>query len=288
MASQKLSISSTVLLKSGHTMPLLGLGVYQTPAALCPALVQHALSLGYRHIDSATAYRNEAACAAGIVASGIPRSAVFFTTKLPPKLRGYAATRDSIAATLAGAPELGGYIDLYLIHAPYGTREDRVGSWRAMVEAAAAGKVRSLGVSNYGVQHLEELREWQKGVGEEEAGVLSVGQWEVHPWCARRDIREWCERHGVVVQAYSPLVRATRMKEKALVRLAEKHGKTPAQVLVRWSLQCGLVPLPKSQKTERITENCGVYDFELTEEEVKGLETTQYEPCCWDPTKEPL
>lgn len=222
-------------------------------------------------------------------ASGLPRSEIFFTTKFPPKSRGYDQTVRGIDQVLEQNPELEGYIDLYLIHAPYGTREERLGQWRAMVEAHKAGKVRSLGVSNYSVQHLDELKNWREEQGESGlAGVLSVGQWEVHPWLGRGDIVEWCKREGVVVEAYAPLVRATRMEEPVLVQLAKKYGRTGAQVLVRWSLQKGFVPLPKTTHEDRIRENADVYGFELTEEEVKELDTGKYEPVCWDPTKEAI
>jgi diketogulonate reductase-like aldo/keto reductase len=121
-----------------------------------------------------------------------------------------------------------------LIHAPYGGKEARLGTWRALVEAQKAGKVRSLGVSNFAIQHLEELEEYIKsGAG----GEISVGQYEIHPWCPREDIAEWLKKRNVIVEAYSPLVQATRMKEPVLTKLAGKHGKTPAQILIRWSLQ---------------------------------------------------
>lgn len=242
----------------------------------------------YRHIDSATAYRNELPCVRGITTSPLPRSSIFFTTKLPPKLHGYDATKASINNILETIPELEGYIDLYLIHCPYGTRADRIGQWRAMVEAQRAGQIRSLGVSNYGVHHLNELKEWMDSVPPEEAGVLSVNQVEVHPWCARRDIRDWCRNEGVVVEAYAPLVRGERMEEKVLEELSEKYGKTKAQVLIKWSLQEGMVALPKSGRTERIEENWGVWGWELEESDVKKLETGIYAPVCWDPTVEPI
>lgn len=121
-----------------------------------------------------------------------------------------------------------------LIHAPYGGKEARIGTWRALVEAQKAGKVRSLGVSNFSIQHLEELEEYIKSGG---GGQISVGQYEIHPWCPREDIAEWLKKHNVVVEAYSPLVQASRMKEPVLQKLSQKHGKTPAQILLRWSLQ---------------------------------------------------
>lgn len=175
-----------------------------------------------------------------------------------------------------------------LLHAPYGGSASRKGAWKALVEAVEAGKVRSIGVSNYGVHHLDELEghiaelEAERG-GTGKGGVLSVGQWEIHPWCARRDITEWCEKRGVAVEAYSPLVRGERWGDETLKGLADKYGVSEAQVLVRWSLQRGFIPLPKSVTPERIKANADVYGFELTGEEVDALETSEYAPVCWDP-----
>jgi diketogulonate reductase-like aldo/keto reductase len=129
----------------------------------------------------------------------------------------------------------------YLIHAPYGGVEARKGSWRALVEAQQAGKIRSIGVSNYGVHHLDELeayiKELEEKNGKGKGGEISVGQWELHPWLGRRDIVEWCEKRGVILEAYCPVVRGLRFNEPILVQLGKKYSKTPAQVLIRWSLQ---------------------------------------------------
>lgn len=170
-----------------------------------------------------------------------------------------------------------------LIHAPYGGKEDRLGTWRALVEAQKAGHVRSLGVSNFAIQHLEELEEYIKsGAG----GQITVGQYEIHPWCPRDDIAEWLQKRNIVVEAYSPLVQATRMKEPVLQNLAKKHGKTEAQILVRWSLQKGYVPLPKSVTESRILENSQVFDFTLSDEDMASLKLNTYEPVCWDPVRD--
>ena len=181
------------------------------------------------------------------------------------------------------------YIDLMLLHAPYGGSAARKAAWRGLVECVEAGKVRSIGVSNYSVEHLDELErhikelEAERG-GEGRGGVLSVGQWEIHPWCARNDIVQWCAKRNVAVEAYSPLVRGERWGDKTLKTLADKHGVSEAQVLIRWSLQRGHIPLPKSATASRIKSNADVYGFELTPDEVKELETTEYKPVCWDPT----
>lgn len=175
-----------------------------------------------------------------------------------------------------------------LIHAPYGGRENRKGAWKALLEAQDEGKIRSLGVSNYGVHHLDEMEEYIKELEEErgqgKGGKIDVGQYELHPWCPRQDIVEWCQKRGIILEAYSPLVRAQRLDESILTPLTKKYGKTGPQILMRWSLQKGFVPLPKSVTPSRIVENADVYDFEFTDEEMKTLETGEYSPVCWDPT----
>jgi diketogulonate reductase-like aldo/keto reductase len=212
------------------------------------------------------------------------REDIFFTSKAPSI--SYKAVSAQVDTSLK---ESGlDYIDLMLLHSPYGGSENRKGGWKALVEAVEAGKVRSIGVSNYGVHHLDELKqhiaelEKERG-GQGKGGVVSVGQWEIHPWCAREDIVAWCKDNGVVVEAYSPLVRGKRWGDKTLAALAKKYSKSEAQVLVRWSLQKGYVPLPKSVTPERIRQNAQVYDFALTPEEVKQLQTDEYAPVCWDP-----
>ena len=185
------------------------------------------------------------------------------------------------------------YIDLILIHAPYGTGETRKGSWKALVECVEAGKVRSVGVSNYGVHHLDELEQHIKELERErggagKGGVISVGQWEVHPWLTRPDIVGWCQKRNIVVEAYCPIVRGERSEESKLQALGKKYGKSPPQILLRWSLQRGLVPLVKTVTPSRVLENADVFDFELTEAEMEDLTTDDYSPCAWDPTKLPL
>jgi diketogulonate reductase-like aldo/keto reductase len=153
--------------------------------------------------------------------------------------------------------------------------------------------VRSLGVSNYGVQHLDELErhikelEQERG-GKGKGGVISVGQWEVHPWLARPDILKWCADRGIAVEAYCPIVRGQKFDDPKVQELATKYGKTPAQILLRWSLQKGLVPLVKSVTPKRIEENSAIFDFELDQADVDALTTDEYSPCAWDPTKEGL
>ncbi|KAL8904535.1 MAG: hypothetical protein Q9207_003189 [Kuettlingeria erythrocarpa] len=281
-----LSIQSKYKMLSGYEIPALGFGVYQTSANVAEDVVLHAFKTGYRHVDSARAYRNEGPCAEAIKKFGIPRSEIFLTSKVPPRSMGYEQAKSSINSSFSQTGL--DYIDLYLIHAPYGGKEARLGAWRALVEAQQAGQIRSIGVSNYGVHHLDELESYIRHLetehGEGKGGEISVGQWELHPWLARPDIVEWCQKRGVVVEAYCPIVRNQRAEEPALQPLVNKYGKTPSQILLRWSLQKGFVPLPKSVTPSRIEENAQLYDFELTDDEMRSLETGGYAPCAWDPT----
>ncbi|CAH0036436.1 unnamed protein product [Clonostachys solani] len=289
----RLRIDSTVKLNSGYHMPILGFGVYQTPRENATEICTLALNAGYRHMDSATAYRNQGPSAASIPASGLPREDIFFTTKVPVKKKplGY----DTVCALVDDALKETGltYIDLILIHWPYGGPEARKGAWKALVEAVEAGKVRSIGVSNYGVHHLAELEghikelEAERG-GPGRGGAISVGQWELHPWLTRPDIVQWCRERNVAVQAYCPLVRGERWGDAKVVAMSRKYGKTEAQILLRWSIQRGYVPLVKSVTPSRIVENTGLFDFELADAEVEDIKTDEYKPIAWDPAMEPL
>ncbi|KAJ5132167.1 hypothetical protein N7448_006325 [Penicillium atrosanguineum] len=245
------SLQSTYKLVSGYEIPVVGFGV-----------------------DSAKVYGNEQQSAAAIRKSGLDRSQIFYTSKVPKSYMGYEQAKKAIEESIAAANL--GYIDLMLIHAPYGGKEARLGTWKALVEAQKAGKIRSLGVSNFGIKQLEELEEYIKNGG---GGQIAVGQYEIHPWCPREDIAEWLRSRNIIVEAYSPLVQATRMKEPVLQTLAKKHGKTPAQIL-------GYVPLPKSVTDSRILENSQVFDFKLSDEDMASLKLNEYAPVCWDPVRD--
>ncbi|KAI0908634.1 2,5-diketo-D-gluconic acid reductase A [Ustulina deusta] len=284
------TINSTFKLNSGYEIPRLGFGVYQTPPEATEQASLEAFKAGYRHIDSAAAYRNESGCGDAIRASGLPRSDIFYTSKVPTQVvkGGYEATKEQIDKSLKTAGV--DYIDLMLLHAPYGGSAARKGAWKALVEAVEEGKLRSIGISNYGLHHLDELEQHiaelkaERGNG----GVISVGQYEIHPWCTRNDVIDWFAKRNIACEAYSPVVQGTRWGDKTLAKLAQKHGKTEAQILLRWSLQKGLVPLPKSVTPSRIKENAELYDFELSQEELAELETNEYSPVCWDPLKSGL
>ncbi|KAG9250721.1 uncharacterized protein F5Z01DRAFT_628851 [Emericellopsis atlantica] len=287
--ANKFSISSTVKLRSGYELPVLGFGVYKTPADQATDCVRQALKIGYRHIDSATAYHNQGPSAEGIKAAGVPREDVFFTTKVPSgdTPLGYENVKKLVDAAIDETKL--SYLDLVLIHWPHSAGpEGRKGAWRALVDAVEAKKVRSIGVSNFGVHHLDELESYIKELeterGPGKGGVISVGQWELHPWLTRPDIVKWCNERSIAIEAYCPIVRGQRLDDPKVQELAKKHGKTPAQILLRWSVQRGYVPLVKSVTPSRIEENAGIFDFALTDEEVEDLRTDEYSVCSWDPT----
>ncbi|KAI1393267.1 aldo-keto reductase [Hypoxylon trugodes] len=285
------SINSTFKLNSGYEIPRLGFGVYQTPPEETEKASLEALGNGYRHIDSAAAYRNEAGCGAAVRFSKLPRSEIYFTSKIPSSGMSYEGAKKQVETSLKTSGF--DYIDLMLIHSPYGGSEARKGAWKALVEAVEEGKIRSIGISNYGVHHLDELEKYiaeleaERG-GKGKGGVISVGQWEIHPWCPRNDIVEWSTKRNIAVEAYAPVIRGQRFGEPVLVDLAKKYGKTEAQILLRWSLQKGYIPLPKSVTPSRIKENAQIYDFELSKEDMGKLEFDVYAPVCWDPVISPL
>ncbi|KAK7685200.1 hypothetical protein QCA50_011563 [Cerrena zonata] len=256
-----LTLQSTVKLSSGHLMPLLGLGVYQNYSA--KGAVLDALKAGYRHVDSAQVYRNEAHVGEAVKESDVPREEVFLTTKCVSKTHGYESTLKGVDESLQ---KLGtDYIDLFLIHDAYSGTELRLQTYKALLESRDMGKIRTVGVSNYNIHHIEEI----KAAGYE---LPAVNQIELHPFCQQRPIVDYCNKNGIVVQAYSPLVRAQRMDNPVLQAISKKHSHEPAQILIRWSLQKGLVVLPKSEQTARINSNAQVYDFELDETDMQQLD----------------
>ena len=240
-------------LATGAQIPQVGLGVWQSPqGAPTRDAVSAALELGYRHVDTARVYRNEADVGAAVRASSVPREQIFVTTKLWNDDHGYDSALRALDASLG---RLGlDYVDLYLIHWPVpGRRGD---SWRALERAFADGKARAIGVSNYLVPHLREL------LGEAKV-VPHVDQIELTPFLQRRDTVELCRQHGIVVEAYSPLTRGQRLSDPTIGAIARAIGRTPAQVLLRWGIQKGHVVLPKSIRRERIAENAALFDFTL-------------------------
>jgi len=259
--SKKLTLQSAVTLSSGHSMPLLGFGVFQNNNAEPSTL--EAFKVGYRHIDSAQLYQNEGQVADAVRKSGLNRSDVFITTKIMSRNHGYDSTKRGINSSLAQMKF--DYIDLFLIHDPLSGKARRLETYKALAEAKQAGKIKTIGVSNYGVRHLEEL----KAAGYEKP---SVNQIELHPFNQQRDIVKYCKDNDIVVQAYCPLVHG-QMDHPVILEVSSKYNREPAQVLVRWSLQKGYVPLPKSARASRIKSNANVYDFELAEEDMQKLDS---------------
>ncbi|KAF5351950.1 hypothetical protein D9756_007595 [Leucocoprinus leucothites] len=191
------------------------------------------------------------------------RNEVFVTTKVISKFHGYESTLKGIEESLARFQF--DYIDLFLIHDPFSGTERRLATYKALQEAKQAGKIRSVGVSNYGIKHLEEI----KHAG---CDMPAVNQIELHPFCQQRPIVAYCKENGIVVQAYSPLIRG-KVDHPDFLNLANKYSKDPAQILIRWSIQKGFVPLPKSANPERINSNLNVFDFELNSEDMAKLES---------------
>jgi diketogulonate reductase-like aldo/keto reductase len=258
-------------------MPLLGLGVYQASPRETTSAVLQAFRLGYRHVDTASLYGNEREVGVAVRECGLARDEVFITTKLWNSDQGHAKTR---TACLESQKKLGiGAIDLYLIHWPQ--KDTRVESWKAMCELRDEGVVKSIGVSNFTVRHLEELMA-------KSDVVPAVNQVEMSPFCAQRELVKFCEKHGIAVEAYSPLTRGEKLGNRVVTEIAGKHGRTPAQIVLRWAVQQGITVLPKSVRAERIQENAGIFDFELDEEDMKALAgLDEGFRTCWDPTGMP-
>jgi 2,5-diketo-D-gluconate reductase A len=252
----------TIALHDGVEIPQLGFGVFQVPPEDTQRTVEEALATGYRHIDTAAAYRNEGGVGAAIAASGIPREDVFVTTKLWNSSQGFDLALEAFDKSLG---RLGmDRVDLYLIHWPVPTEDRFLDTWRAFERIHEEGRARTIGVSNFRVEDLERL--------EQEAEMLpTVNQVELHPHFQQAELRAWHEEHGVATEAWSPLAQGELLEEGTIASIAEAHGKTPAQAILRWHLQLGNVVIPKSVTPERIRENIELFDFELSDEEMAAI-----------------
>lgn len=265
-----MSLTDTYTLNNGVRIPIVGFGTWQTPDGnVASSSVLAALQAGYRHIDTATAYGNEESVGQGIRKSGIPREEIFITTKLWNKDHGYQSAKQAIDYSLM---QLGlDYLDLHLIHwpNPIATRdhwqEANAESWRAMEEAVQAGKIRAIGVSNFRAQHLDELFKT--------ATIKpTVNQIFLNPSDLQPEVTAYNQAHDILSEAYSPLGTGKIFKIAELQDIATKYQKTVAQVVLRWSLQHGFLPLPKSVHQERINENAQLFDFELTAEDMQTID----------------
>ncbi|NCU17285.1 aldo/keto reductase [Pallidibacillus pasinlerensis] len=252
------SLQGTVTLHNGVKMPYFGLGVYKIEDGNDVInSVKTALKFGYRSIDTAALYENEEGVGQAIKDSGIPREEIFVTTKVWNTDHGYENTLKAFDKSIA---KLGlEYVDLYLIHWP--GKDKFVDTWRALEKLYREGLVRAIGVSNFKPHHLQTLMDKS-----EEKPVIN--QVELHPYFQQKELREFCKKHDIVVEAWSPLARGQVLNDSVLNEIGKKYGKSPAQVTLRWHLQSDIVVIPKSVTPSRIKENADIFDFELTDEEM--------------------
>lgn len=252
----------TLTLHDGVEIPQLGFGVFQVPPEETQDVVAEALDAGYRHIDTAGAYRNEKGVGAAIAASDLAREEVFVTTKLWNSQQGYDSTLEAFEGSLG---RLGfEYVDLYLIHWPVPTEDRFVDTWRAFERIHEDGRARTIGVSNFRIEDLERL--------EAETDTRpTVNQIELHPRLQQAELRGWHAEHGIATEAWSPLAQGDLLDDETIGEIAARYGKTPAQAILRWHLQIGNVVIPKSVTPERIRENLELFDFELAEEEMAAI-----------------
>ena len=265
-------------MNDGYKIPVVGLGTWKSePGEATYKAVLDSINAGYRHIDTARAYDNEADVGRAVQDADINRKDLFITTKLWNRHQGYDEAIEACEKSLA---RLGcDYIDLYLIHWPL--KDKRNESWRALIELQKKGLCRSIGVSNFTIDNLKEL--------EDKFEVIpAANQVEFHPYHYQKDLLEYCNSKNIIIEAYSPLVHAKRMDEERLVAISEEIGKTPAQILIRWAMQRGMVVLPKSVTESRIVENFSVFDFEISDSLMKRLDNLDERyVTCWDPHNPP-
>ena len=252
----------SVTLNDDNTMPVIGLGVGELSDAETEESVSAALEAGYRLIDTASAYGNEAAVGRAIVSSGVPREEVFVTTKLATSNQGFQSSQDALKESL---DRLGlDYVDLYLIHWPAGEHGKYIDSWGGLMSSQGAGLTRSIGVANFNEEHLSNIVDLS-------FVAPVVNQIELHPLLNQPELRAVNESRGVVTEAYGPLGVGRLLDNPTIVSVADAHGKTPAQALIRWSIQLGNIVIPRSSSPERVRSNLDVFDFELTDDEMATL-----------------
>lgn len=257
-----MTLSPTLAMNDGHSIPRVGLGVYKVPANEAADTVQVALEAGYRHVDTAALYENESGVGQGIARSGLPRDDIFVTTKVWNDRHGYDKTLRAFEESLT---KLGlEYVDLYLIHWPAPRQDLYVETYRALEKLRRDGLARSIGVSNFHDHHIDRL------LAETDV-VPALNQVELHPWLPQREIREYDTAHGILTEAWSPLSRGRAIGNPTLDAIGAKHGKTAAQVVIRWHLELGNVVIPKSATPSRIVENFDVFDFGLDSDDMTRI-----------------
>lgn len=256
-----MNLTSTYTLNNGVSIPIIGLGTFQTPEGKeVEDSVRWALDIGYRHIDTASFYENEDGVGKAIADSGVNREDIFLTTKVWNTEQGYEET---LAAFDRSRKKLrSDIIDLYLVHWPI--KDTFQETWKAMEKLYADGKVRAIGVSNFLVHHIEALLK-------DAEVVPAVNQVEWHPFVFQRELLDFCRDRGIRFEAWSPLTRGRFFGHETIKSIAEHHGKSPAQILIRWDIQHEVISIPKSTHRERIRENSEIFDFELSREEMEAL-----------------
>ncbi|MBO9708029.1 MAG: aldo/keto reductase [Caulobacter sp.] len=257
-----MSATASIALHDGKVMPRLGFGLWQVPPEIAEDVTGYALKAGYRSIDTARAYFNEVGVGRALAASGLAREEVFVTTKLWNDDQGYSRTLKSFDESLH---RLGlDQVDLYLMHWPSQSRDLYVETWKAFIRLHKDGRAKSIGVSNFAIPHLQRLFD--------ETGVVPVvNQVELHPLFQQRGLRTFHQQHGIVTESWSPLGRGAILDLPVITRIARKHQRTPAQIIIRWHLENNLVVIPKSVTPSRILENAQVFDFQLDVEDHAAL-----------------
>ncbi len=259
-----MSDAPTITLNNGVTIPQLGFGVFQVPDAATADAVRHALDAGYRSIDTAALYRNERSVGRAVAESGLPREDLFITTKVWNKDQGYDATLRAFDASLDKLAM--DYVDLYLIHWPTPARGLYLETWTALEKLLADGRTRAIGVSNFEPDHLRRVLDASDV-------VPAVNQIELHPELQQAELREFHAEHGIVTEAWSPLARGALLDHPVLAEVAQRHGRTVAQVILRWEIQLGNVVIPRSVTPERIRENAAIFDFTLSDGDMATIAT---------------
>ncbi|THY56849.1 aldo-keto reductase [Aureobasidium pullulans] len=265
MTSQFTLQSTLALPSSSVKIPALGFGVYQSHGPTCKKSCLTALEAGYRHIDSAQYYANEQLVGDAVKESNVDRKDVFITTKILSPGKDEEETYQSLVESVNKIDE-GGYVDLFLIHSPSSGPQGRKTMWTALERLHKEGKAKAIGVSNFGKGQIEELKTFAK------VWPPHVNQIELHPWNQQRVAVEYCQANNIVVEAYCPLVRNQKADDPTLKSLSEKYKKSTGQVLIRYCLQKGWVPLPKSDTPSRIKDNADIYDFEISKEDMSKLD----------------